>query len=55
MKGDHFASCCCVLYSSECALNVDYCSDTSASLLPEICKGVREAGMEGNISWTSLA
>jgi hypothetical protein len=55
MKGDHFAFCCCVLYSSKCALNIDSCSDTSASLLPEIYKGVREAGTEGNISWSSLA
>lgn len=40
-KGDRFASRC-VLYSSKCALNTGSYSDTSASLLPEICEGLRE-------------
>lgn len=45
-KGDRFASCC-VLYSIKCALNTDSCSDTSASLLSEICKGLRQEGDKG--------
>lgn len=45
-KGDRFASRC-VLYSIKCALNTDSCSDTSASLLSEICKGLRQEGDKG--------
>lgn len=45
-KGGHFASRC-VLYSSKCALNTDSCSDTSASLLPEIYKGLKDEGDKG--------
>lgn len=32
--------------SSKCALNTDSCSDTSAFLLSEVCKGAREEGLE---------
>lgn len=45
-KGDRFASRW-VLYSIKCALNTDSCSDTSASLLSEICKGLRQEGDKG--------
>lgn len=48
VKGDCFAYCC-VLYSSKCALNTGSSSDTSASLLPEICK--EERGQKATFPW----
>lgn len=53
-KGDCFAHCY-VLYSSKCALNTDSSSDTSASLLPEICKGMRAVKRQRLLDFSSLA
>lgn len=38
-----------------CALNADSSSDTSASLLPEICKGLRAIKRQRLLDFSSLA